>query len=162
MSVRVDQRRDPRPELDAYNKAIKLSSHVMSVAKPKEEKPNNHHIPKRMANIGKMMVDLTLDIGADILEANEGYYVGSNVPIKTLIKRYEDRVELEEHALKMTFRLEHIYRVLNDNHRLAESTNKYMMDLIDELRAVLTKWIRSEKTKATSLAKSVDSGVRVE
>ena len=151
MAVRVDQRRPTRPELDAYNKAIKLTSHVMSVAKPKEEKPNNKHIPKRYVKLGEKMIDITVDIGADVLEANKGYYVGSNLDAKTLIDHYEKRITLEERALKLTFRLEHIYRVLNDNVHFAESTNKYMMDLIDEQRAILTKWIRAEKTKSKAL-----------
>lgn len=155
MSVRTDQRRDTRPELDAYNKAIKLTSHVMSVAKPKETNPNNKHIPKRFANVGKTLVDIAIEIGADILEANKGYYVGNNLADEVLLEHYEKRIELEERALKLTFRLEHVFRVLNDNCHFAESTNKYMMDLIDEQRAVLTKWIRSEKTKAKSLKAGV-------
>lgn len=151
MAVRLDQRKDTRPELDAYNKAIKLTSHVLSVAKPKETNPNNKHIPKRFVNVGKTLTDIAIEIGSDILEANKGYYVGTNLDSQTLHEHYLRRIELEEHALKLTFRLEHIYCVLNDNCNFAESTNKYMMDLIDDERAVLTKWIRSEKTKAKSL-----------
>lgn len=154
MSVRIDQRRPTRPELDAYNKAKKLTAHVLSVAKPKDENVNNKHIPKRFVNIGKLMTEIVIEMGADILEANKGYYVGTNLGTETLIAHYESRIRLEERALKLTFRLEHIYCVLNDTVHFAESTNKYMMDLIDEQRAVLSNWIRSEKRKAKSLGQS--------
>ena len=35
MAQRVDQRDPTRVDLDCYNKALKLSDHVMSVCKPK-------------------------------------------------------------------------------------------------------------------------------
>jgi len=152
MAVRTDERTPTRSELDAYNKAKKLTAHVMSVAKPKDKNVNNKHIPKRFANVGKMLVADAISIGADILEANKGYYVGENLDKETLLENYAQRIGLEQRALRFTFRLEHIYCVLNDEVHFAESTNKYMIDLIDELRAVLVKWIRSEKRKAKSLA----------
>lgn len=154
MSVRLDQRKPTRPELEAYNKAKKLTAHVLSVAKPKEENVNNKHVPKRFVSIGKMMTEIVVEMGADILEANKGYYVGTNLETETLIAHYDARIRLEERALKLTFRLEHIYCVLNDTVGFAESTNKYMLDLIDEQRAVLSNWIRSEKRKAKSLGSS--------
>lgn len=78
MALRVDQRTPTACSLDAYNKLLLLSNHVMSVAKPKEPKPNNKHVPKRLVNIANKMVDCIIDMGADILEANE-IYVGTNL-----------------------------------------------------------------------------------
>ena len=144
MALRIDQRTPTACSLDAYNKLLLLSDHVMSVAKPKEPKPNNKHIPKRFVNIANKMVDCIIDMGADILEANE-IYVGSNLDKETLKNRYADRIELEETAKRKSFRLEHIFRMLHFDVEFADSTATYMMQLITEERSLLVKWIESEK-----------------
>lgn len=144
MALRIDQRTPTACSLDAYNKLLLLSDHVMSVAKPKEPKPNNKHIPKRFVNIANKMVDCIIDMGADILEANE-IYVGANLDKETLKNRYADRIELEETAKRKSFRLEHIFRMLHFDVEFADSTATYMMQLITEERSLLVKWIESEK-----------------
>ena len=144
MALRIDQRTPTACCLDAYNKLLLLSDHVMSVAKPKEPKPNNKHIPKRFVNIANKMVDCIIDMGADILEANE-IYVGANLDKETLKNRYADRIELEETAKRKSFRLEHIFRMLHFDVEFADSTATYMMQLITEERSLLVKWIESEK-----------------
>ena len=140
MALRIDQRTPTACSLDAYNKLLLLSDHVMSVAKPKEPKPNNKHIPKRFVNIANKMVDCIIDMGADILEANE-IYVGANLEKETLKNRYADRIELEETAKRKSFRLEHIFRMLHFDVEFADSTATYMMQLITEERSLLVKWI---------------------
>ena len=144
MALSIDQRTPTACSLDAYNKLLLLSDHVMSVAKPKEPKPNNKHIPKRFVNIANKMVDCIIDMGADILEANE-IYVGANLDKETLKNRYADRIELEETAKRKSFRLEHIFRMLHFDVEFADSTATYMMQLITEERSLLVKWIESEK-----------------
>ena len=144
MALRIDQRTPTACSLDAYNKLLLLSDHVMSVAKPKEPKPNNKHIPERFVNIANKMVDCIIDMGADILEANE-IYVGANLDKETLKNRYADRIELEETAKRKSFRLEHIFRMLHFDVEFADSTATYMMQLITEERSLLVKWIESEK-----------------
>ena len=144
MALRIDQRTPTACSLDAYNKLLLLSDHVMSVAKPKKPKPNNKHIPKRFVNIANKMVDCIIDMGADILEANE-IYVGANLDKETLKNRYADRIELEETAKRKSFRLEHIFRMLHFDVEFADSTATYMMQLITEERSLLVKWIESEK-----------------
>lgn len=153
MAQRKDERNPTRTELEAYNKVLKLSEHVKSVSKPKEPKPNNHHIPKRNAGLGKMMMDCVVEMGADILEANTGYYVGNNIPVEERIENYRERIKLQEHAKRLTFRLEHIFRILHYDDPFAESTTKYMMDLITETRDLLTNWRESELKEVKRLSK---------
>ena len=115
----------------------------MSVCKPKEKNVNTHHIPKRNAGIGRMMMETVVEIGADVLEANL-IYVGKNLPVEKRRENYERRNALQEHAKSLTFRLEHIFRILHFDREFAESTTHYMMDLINETRALLTAWRDSD------------------
>lgn len=153
MSQRVDQRDPTRIELDCYNKILKLNDHVMSVCKPKDKNVNNHHIPKKNISIGKILMDSCVECGADILEANEGYYVGKNLEPITRLKNYQERISLQKHAIRLTYRMEHIIRVLHFDKPFAESTIKYMMDLLCELRAGLVSWRDSETDVSKQLAK---------
>lgn len=102
MSVRLDQRKPTRPELEAYNKVKKLTAHVLSVAKPKEENVNNKHVPKRFVNIGKMMTEIVVEMGADILEAN---YLGGKGMItirkgKNGIERQQKKIDVNDLKLR--------------------------------------------------------------
>ena len=144
MALRVDQRTPTAYSLDTYNKVLALSKHVLSVAKPKEPKPNNKHVPKRFVGIANMMTECVVEIGADILEANE-IYVGANVRDEILWERYKARIALEEEAKRKTYRLEHIFRMLYYEIGFADSTATYMIDLIGEVRAALSKWTESDK-----------------
>lgn len=144
MAQRTDERNPTKEELETYTKILKLSDHVRSVAKPKEPKPNNKHIAKRNLGLGNMMVECVVQMGADVLEANTGFYVGANISKEERIRNYKERIKLEEHAKRLTFSLEHIYRMLYYDDKLAESTNKYMLDLITETREMLTNWRESE------------------
>ena len=159
MSQRVDERKPTKLNLDAYNKFLKLSDHVLSVCKPKDKNVNDKHIPKRNASIGKMMMDAVVEIGCDILEANE-IYVGGNLDIESRIENYKERIKLQEHAKRMTYRVENIFRILHFDKPFAESTSKYMMDLICETRQLLTNWRESEIKDSKSLQKSVLIGER--
>ena len=139
MSQRTDERTPKRVELETYDKILKLSAHVMSVCKPKENKPNNKHIPKRNASVGKMLLDCCVEMGCDVLEANT-IYVGANLNRAERIQNYLDRIELQTHARRLTFRMEHIFRMLFQDNPFAESTTKYMLELICEVRGLLTAW----------------------
>ena len=150
MSQRVDERDPTRIDLDCYNKILELTDHVMSVCKPKEKNVNNKHIPKKNASIGKILMDAAVEIGADILEANE-IYVGSNLHQELLKKHYEQRRDLQEHAIRMSYRVEHVFRVLHFDTPFAPSTNRYMMNLLTETRKVLIAWRDSDFNKAKQL-----------
>lgn len=143
MPQRTDQRDPTRVELETYNKALKLSDHVMSVCKPKDKNVNTHHIPKRNIGLGRMMMETAVELGADILEANM-IYVGKNLSTDKRIENYHERIRLQEHAKRLTFRLEHIFCILHFDREFAESTNHYMMDLICETRNLLTAWRESD------------------
>ena len=152
MSQRVDQRKPTRVELDAYDKILKLNNHIMSVCKPRDNNPNNHHIPKRNAGIGKMLMEAVIEMGADVLEANR-IYVGENIPVEDRLENYRERIRLQEHADRLTFRAEHILRVLHYDKPFADSTLKFALDLICEERAVLRAWKEADKKAAKSLRK---------
>lgn len=152
MAQRTDQRDPTRIELDVYNKCLKLSDHVMSVCKPKDKNVNNKHIPKRNAGLGRQLMDCVVEMGADILEANL-IYVGNNLPAERRLEHYKERIKLQEHARRLTYRMEHIFRVLHFDRPFAESTNKYMMDLLTETRDLLTKWYDSDQNEARRLIK---------
>ena len=154
MAQRTDQRSQTRTELLCYDKALKLTDHVMSVCKPKDKNVNTKHIPKRNASIGHMMIDCTIQLGADILEANM-IYVGKNLPTETRMENYARRIELQEHAKSLTYRIEHIFRVLHFDREFAESTTKYMMDLICETRDLIVAWKDSDLKVAKTDRKSV-------
>lgn len=155
MAQRVDERDPTRVELDCYNKILKLNDHVMSVCKPKEKNVNNHHIPKRNAGIGKQLMEACVECGADILEANENFYVGKNFDIESRLENYEERIKLQKHAIRLTYRMEHIVRVLHFNKPFAESTIKYLMDLLCEARTMLVAWRDSEIKMTKQLTKEL-------
>lgn len=152
MAQRVDQRDPTRAELDAYNKCLKLSSHVMSVCKPRENKPNNHHIPKRNLILGRLLMEAVVDLGADILDANM-VYVGGNLAKEDRLRNYRTRIGLQDHAKRLTFRMEHIIRILNEDHPFAESTLKYMVDLLCETRNLISAWRESDIKASKQLRK---------
>ena len=152
MAQRTDQRAPTRVELDAYNKALKLSDHVMSVCKPKEKNVNTHHIPKRNAGLGRMLMEAAVELGADILDANMRS-VGPNASAEKRLKNYGDRFDLQEHALRMTYRLEHIFRILHFDRPFAESTSSYMMELLTETRELLVKWRDADEKQSKQLTK---------
>lgn len=150
MSQRVDERDPTRVDLDCYNKILELTDHVMSVCKQKDKNVNNKHIPKKNASLGKILMDAAVEIGADILEANE-IYVGGNLPPELLQKHYAQRRDLQEHAIRMSYRVEHVFRVLHFDTPFAPSTNRHMMKLLTEVRKVLIAWRDSDINKAKQL-----------
>lgn len=115
----------------------------MSVCKPKDKNVNNHHIPKRNVGIGKMLMEAAIELGADILDADT-IPVGANMPDESKIKNYKERIKLQGHARRLTFRIEHIFRILYEDKPFAESTTKYMMDLICETRKLIVAWRNSD------------------
>lgn len=152
MSLRVDERKPKQIYLEAYDKALKLTDHVMSVCKPKDKNINTKHIPKRNAGLGRQLMEAAIELGADILEANN-IYVGSNQDTEVRIRNYEDRIRLEENAKRLTYRMEHIFRVLHFDRPFAESTSHYMMDLLCETRDLLIGWKESEIRAVKALRK---------
>lgn len=150
MSQRVDQRDPTRKDLDAYNKCLELSDHAMRVCKPKEKNVNAHHIPKRNAGLGRQLMDAVVEMGADILEAND-IYVGANIHLEERIENYGERLKLQNHALRMTYRVEHIFKILHFDKPFAESTHKYMMDLLCDTRDILKAWRDSDRRTAKRL-----------
>ena len=151
MAQRVDERTPTALNLDAYNKALKLSEFTFSVCKPKDKNVNNKHIPKRHMTIGNELKELAVEIGADILEANE-IYVGSNISEEDRKINYKRRIELEEHARSCTYRMEHIMRILHFEHPFADSTITFWISLLCETRHLLTKWKDKEKATYKSLS----------
>ena len=154
MSQRTDQRNPTRVELEAYNKCLKLSEHVMSVCKPKDKNVNTHHIPKRNTGLGRMLMESCVEMGADILEANM-IYVGNNLDAETRLRNYSERIALQDHAKRLSFRMEHIFRILHFDRPFAESTSSYMMDLLVETRDLITAWRESDLKMALQLEKSL-------
>lgn len=152
MAQRVDERTPTRTELEAYNKALKLNDHVLSVCKPKEKNVNNHHIPKRNLGIARQLMESCVELGADILEANE-IYVGPNLNTEQRLENYAERIRTQDHARRLTYRMEHIFRVLYFDKPFAESTTKMMMDLLCETRALLIKWKESDVRDSRKLKK---------
>ena len=152
MAQRTDQRRPKHVYLDAYDKALSLSGYILSVCKPKDKNANNKHIPKHNSGLGRLMMDAAVELGADILEANE-IYVGSNLDPERKYQNYQDRIELQEHAKRMTYRIEHIFRILHFDKPFAESTSHHMMDLICDTRTTLTDWKESDAKAAKNIKK---------
>ena len=152
MAQRVDERDPTRVELDAYNKLLKLNDHILSVCKPKEKNVNNHHIPKRNVGLGRMLMEAVVDCGSDILEANM-IYVGSNLDEKNRLENYDNRIRIQEHAIRLTYRMEHILRVLHFDKPFAESTIKTAMDLLCETRSLLEGWKESDVKMSKKLRK---------
>lgn len=149
---RTDQRSPTRVELDCYNKVLKLSDHIMSVSKPKDKNVNTKHIPKRNLGLGRQLMEDAVELGADILEANE-IYVGTNLDPEQRLQNYKDRIELQDHAKRLTYRIEHIFRILHFDRPFAESTSSYMMDLLCESRKLIIAWRESDMRAAKQLMK---------
>ena len=150
MSQRVDERDPTLTELDCYNKILKLTDHVMHVCKPKDKNVNDKHIPKKNVGLGRILMDETITIGADIIEANM-INVRRNLQWEVLIQNYAERRKLQEHAIRLTYRVEHIFRVLHFDKPFAESTNRYMMELLTETRNLLMAWRESDIKQAKRL-----------
>ena len=145
MSRRVDQRYPKDIDLDAYDNILELTRHLLSVCKPKENKDNsNKHIPKRYVHIAKTIENLVLDIGADIIEANCEYDVRKNVEVNQRARNYESRINLWAHARSLTFRLEHVIRVMHYTHQFADSTLTYTMRFLVAVRDGLNGLVRKE------------------
>lgn len=155
MAIRVDERSQTRTELLVYDKALKLSDHVLSICKPKDKNVNNHHIPKRNMNIGRIMTEEVIEIGANILEANR-CYVGQNLNIEDRKLNYRRRIMLQERSIRLTYRMEHVFRILHFDKEFAESTSKYFMDLLCETRELLIKWKESDSATLKSLSLKSD------
>lgn len=153
MSQRVDERTPTKTELLVYDKALKLSDHVMSLCKPKDKNVNTHHIPKRNAGIGRMLMECAVELGADILEANR-FYVAANAGSGTRLQNYIHRIELQDKAIRITYRMEHIFRILHFDREFAESTSKYFMDLLCETRELLVRWRDSDEKMMKTLLNS--------
>ena len=149
---RTDQRSPTRVELECYNKVLKLSDHIMSVSKPKDKNVNTKHIPKRNLGLGRQLMDTAVELGADILEANE-IYVGLNLDPGQRLANYRERIKLQDHAKRLTYRIEHIFRILHLDRPFAESTSSYMMDLLCESRNQIIAWRESDYKAAKQLMK---------
>lgn len=139
MSRRVDERQATLPELEVYNKILKLTNHTLNVCKVKENKTNNKHLVKRQLKIGQQLIDIVIDMGADVLEANN-IYVGVNLNVKDRVKNYYKRIDLQAQAKSLTYRMEHIIRVLQFDRPFADSTITYWISLLVETRQLLIKW----------------------
>lgn len=146
MSKRVGEREPTRDNLECYNKILKLSSHTLSVCKPKDKNVNNKHIPKRLVTVGHMLIDLVIDIGADVMEAND-IFVGATIDDKKLNKNLERRIELQEEAISKTYRMEHVINMLEYEFEFADSTLTYWIELLYETRSLIIKWKDSDKRK---------------
>lgn len=155
MSQRVDERNPTAINLEVYTKALKLSEFTFSVCKPKDKNVNNKHLPKRHMTIANTLKDLVIRIGADILEANE-IYVGANVGSDDRANNYKRRIALEEDAKSCTYRMEHIIRILHNEHPFANNTLTYWASLLCETRALLIKWKDSESAMLRSLSKGAN------
>ena len=152
MSQRVDQRAETKIELLCYDKALKLSDFTLSVCKPKDKNVNTKHIAKRQKPIGDMLIETVVELGADILEANQ-IYVGDNLPDGDLLRHIEQRIALQEHARCMTFRMEHMMRVLHFDRPFADSTITYWTQLLVETRDSVCRWRASDVRRRTGIVK---------
>jgi hypothetical protein len=152
MAQRTDERTPTKDELKAYECALELAAFTWSASKPKrkrDKKGNEHdsnkHVPMRYSELGKELVKLSTDIGALVLEANVGYYVGKNLNQTDRGKNYIKRIELEQDAYALTFRMEHIVRLLHERRPFADSTFTHWLVLICTVRGKIKAWRDSEK-----------------
>lgn len=150
MSQRTDRRAQTKANLAVYTKATKLAEHIMSICKPKDKNVNNHHIPKKNVVIGKLLMEAAVELGADILEAND-VYVGTNLEASARIDGYRERERLQKHGKRMLSRAEFILDVLHHDRPFAESTLSYAVDLLCETRELLNAWREADKKTARSL-----------
>lgn len=140
MSQRVDERKPTLVKLEVYNKCLKLTNHTLCVCKVKDNGNNTKkHIVKRQLRIGHDITDIVIQIGADILEANN-IYIEENLNLEERVANYRLRLELQKHAKNLTYRMEHIIRVLHFNRPFDENTLSYWIDLLIETRTLLMKW----------------------
>ncbi len=153
MSLRVDERKPTLTELDVYAKCLKLTDHTLSVCKVKEKKTNTHHIVKRQLKLGYKLIDLCIDIGANIIEANN-IYIGENINVESRIDNLNARIKLQDEAKRLTYRMEHIIRVMHFNRPFADSTLTYWVSLLLETRNLLIKWKEKDIFKRNLLLKS--------
>ena len=152
MSLRQDQRVKKMAELKAYDTVLDLSTYTIQVCKPKDKKPNGHHIVKRYIHLGKEIETAVIEIGANVLEANQ-IYVGANLNTDGRIQNYIRRIALEEKAKSLTFRVEHIIRILHSEQPFSENTLVYWIALLCEAREALSEWIESERKRLSALKK---------
>ena len=157
MSQRTDERVQTKEELDVYTKCLKLTSYTMERCKPQNKKDKNgnivenrHNIPARYSKVGERMQDIVFEMGADILEANE-IYVNANLNREDRLENYKSRIKLQNHAIRLTFRLEHMIRTLNDHRPFAGNTLDYWTGLLVGVRTLLIAW----KDKDVRCAKGI-------
>lgn len=150
MAQRTDQRKPTRIDLECYQKCIKLTNHTLSVCKVKEKQTNNKHIVKRQLKLGQMLIDSVVEMGANIIQANE-MFVGANLNINERIVNFQTRLRLQHEAISLSYRMEHIIRVLNDDRPFADSTLTYWVMLLVETRNLLVEWKDSDKSRLSEL-----------
>lgn len=150
MAQRTDQRKSTRIDLECYQKCIKLTNHTLSVCKVKEKQTNSKHIVKRQLKLGQMLIDSVVEMGANIIQANE-MFVGANLNINERIVNFQTRLRLQHEAISLSYRMEHIIRVLNDDRPFADSTLTYWVMLLVETRNLLVKWKDSDKSRLSEL-----------
>lgn len=161
MSQRKDQRAPTSVDLEAYNQVLHLSEVTMRICKVKEKKvnnrivpeeknSNNHHIAKRYAPIANLAMEATIQIGALILDAND-LYVGSRTDVDTRIRHYHKRIEMQEQALGLTYRLEHIIRFLHDTNNFANSTITDWIGALVNTRESIKAWSNSDNRELRKL-----------
>jgi len=139
MSQRVDQRIPTDPDLNAYNQALYLTKVTMRVCKPKDKNVNNKHVAKRNVPIANIAINYAIEIGALILEANSKY-VGPRANVETKIRNYNKRIELQDQAHGLTFRLEHIIRSLHEENPFANSTLTDWIGAVVRTRDSVKAW----------------------
>lgn len=150
MSQRKDQRAPTSVDLEAYNQVLHLSEVTMRICKVKEKNCNNHHVAKRYVPIANLAMESTIQMGALILDAND-LYVGSRADIDTRIRHYHKRIEMQEQALGLTYRLEHIIRILHDANNFANSTLTDWVSALVSTRDSIKAWSNSDNRELRKL-----------
>lgn len=151
MSQRVEQRVPTAYELDAYSKCLLLTEFTFGVCKARDKGGENHkHIPKRFGSLARQMESLVTAMGANILEANE-IYIRENLEKSDRIRNYIRRLELQRHAISLSYQLEHYMRVLHAAINFAESTISHWMELMWETRRLLIAWRDKDARNLRSL-----------
>ncbi len=143
MSRRIDERTQTLSNFDVYQKLLDLSDFTFSVCKPKEKNVNKKHIPKRLICIGNMAIEAVTEMGALIMEAND-IYVGKNIEPELRAHRYAERIDIENSVKMLTYRLEHIARILHKQVEFADSTITHWVGLLVETRKLIEKWRESD------------------
>ena len=91
-----------------------------------------------------------LKLYENIIQANE-MFVGANLNINERIVNFQTRLRLQHEAISLSYRMEHIIRVLNDDRPFADSTLTYWVMLLVETRNLLVKWKDSDKSRLSEL-----------